>query len=286
MIIAQLSDTHLTGGLPAFRKVESFIQTKKALEHLAGLIPLPELLIVTGDIADSGEREAYMAFKKLCSELPFPTFCLPGNHDDRKALLECLPDLVPAVPALSPNLSYSLNYPGILIAMLDTQLPDTHAGGLPDDVLDWLGGLLASSTAMLKIVATHHPPFNTGMGLFDVGFKNADRFTGILERHQARLLCGHVHNALFRTIGKLSCLVAPAVTARTEVRLGPQVEGRFFTGAPRFLLHVAESGELISHLAEVPATSRRKVPSATSDPLGCLTLACVAIYINAATLGV
>ena len=55
---------------------------------MLALRPLPDAVLVTGDIADGAFAEEYERAAELLAPLPMPVHALPGNHDDRDALRE------------------------------------------------------------------------------------------------------------------------------------------------------------------------------------------------------
>ena len=52
-----------------------------------------ELCIITGDLANEGQPQAYRDFKECLSRLKMPCHLLVGNHDHRDRLLDVFPNL-------------------------------------------------------------------------------------------------------------------------------------------------------------------------------------------------
>ena len=88
MLIAQLTDFHLRPpGRAANRVVETNMLAARAVRTLAALRPAPDAILLTGDLADRGEPEAYALLARLLERAGVgPVFAIPGNHDDRAAL--------------------------------------------------------------------------------------------------------------------------------------------------------------------------------------------------------
>jgi len=55
------------------------------LDQAAEAFSEAECCVLAGDLADSGEEEAYVWLKRKLNALPFPTVPMLGNHDDRDA---------------------------------------------------------------------------------------------------------------------------------------------------------------------------------------------------------
>ncbi|WP_218120125.1 metallophosphoesterase family protein [Actinopolyspora mzabensis] len=71
-----MSDPHLDGGEHSTSRFE------RVLDHLRTLSGALDAVVVTGDIANEDAADEYRRATEL-SELAFPVFSCPGNHDDR-----------------------------------------------------------------------------------------------------------------------------------------------------------------------------------------------------------
>src|SRR4051812_13910943 len=85
MLIAHVSDIHVDAG---DRSAE---RTARVMGYLAALPTPPDVVLVTGDIADHGDEAEYERVRELV-DLTVPVLYCPGNHDVRapyrKALLQ------------------------------------------------------------------------------------------------------------------------------------------------------------------------------------------------------
>jgi len=93
MLIAQLTDLHVRPiGQAANRVVETNMLTERAFRAVMARPPLPDVVLLTGDLADQGLAEEYAVLAELIARtLPLPVFAIPGNHDNREVMLACLP---------------------------------------------------------------------------------------------------------------------------------------------------------------------------------------------------
>ena len=84
-VIAHVSDTHFGNDVkdPADRAAA-------VIEHLVSMSPRPDVLVVTGDLADHGLPEEYAAARAWLDLWPGPLAVCPGNHDVRQAFVEGL----------------------------------------------------------------------------------------------------------------------------------------------------------------------------------------------------
>src|SRR4051812_46631531 len=93
MLIAQISDLHVMppGGL-AYGFVDTAGLLRAAVAHLNRLVPAPDAVLITGDVAHPGDREAYVLARWMLAPLAMPYFVIPGNHDRRDELRAAFAD--------------------------------------------------------------------------------------------------------------------------------------------------------------------------------------------------
>ena len=71
MEIRQLSDLHLRGdGKLSDRKVDTPACLRTAAAHLHALTRMPDAIVITGDLADSGDERAYHMIREALGD-PF-----------------------------------------------------------------------------------------------------------------------------------------------------------------------------------------------------------------------
>ena len=71
----------------------------RVLDHLLALDPAPDLLLVTGDVADHGYAEEYAAARAVLARWTGPLLVGTGNHDVRDAFADGLLDREADEPA-------------------------------------------------------------------------------------------------------------------------------------------------------------------------------------------
>ncbi|NJO55303.1 MAG: phosphodiesterase, partial [Rhodospirillales bacterium] len=212
MLIAQISDLHTrASGKHLHGKIDTEQALRACVDHLLRLVPRPDLVLATGDLADHGSPEDYALIRSYLMALPMPVFLIPGNHDDRANLAAAFAD-----HAYLPRdgfQHYTIDDWPLRLIGLDTVIPGQVGGGLCDDRLRWLDDRLSEQPARPTLVFMHHPPFPTGIGFMDTPFPGADEMTMVLRRHpQVRqLICGHVHRAIHCNWAGITAAVAPSI---------------------------------------------------------------------------
>jgi len=258
MLIAHLSDLHICPpGRLALTVSDTIGMTRRAFAALAALPVRPDVLVITGDLTESGLPEEYALVRTLLDELGLPTLLIPGNHDVREAMIAGL-DLGPHADLAGGFIQFCADIEGIRLIGLDTLLPGSSAGAICDARLDRLERALSEAEGRPVILFTHHPPFSCGLAYMDaVMLKDgAARLTEIVSRHPAieRVLSGHHHRPVqVRYAGTIGQVV-PGVAHQVILDLEPGAQARFLMEPPAFMLHIWQPGTgLISHTAYVGA---------------------------------
>jgi 3',5'-cyclic AMP phosphodiesterase CpdA len=250
MLIAQITDLHIkdSGGL-VYQRVDTAAFLRAAVAHILALEPRPDIVVVTGDLTDSGRPEQYAELRQILAALPVPIFVLPGNHDEREALRAAfLPD---GYLPRSGFLQYAVeDYPLRLVA-LDTLRPGSDGGLLCDERLSWLDRTLAAAPDRPTVIIMHHPPFRTGITQSDtLSLEGADRLREIVGRHHQveRLLCGHVHRSIHVRFAGTIASIAPSTAHQVALDLRPDGPSVFVMEPPGYQLHLwDEATGLVSH---------------------------------------
>ena len=84
MIIAQISDTHLTLDTPdANQRMRDFALT---VADINSLDPAPDVIVHTRDIVHNGRQDEYAQAAATLAKARAPVYVLGGNRDDRANL--------------------------------------------------------------------------------------------------------------------------------------------------------------------------------------------------------
>jgi 3',5'-cyclic AMP phosphodiesterase CpdA len=195
--IVQLTDTHvLESGKRQWLFFETSSYLARCVARINALQPAPDLVIVTGDVADGGKRAQYERARAVLDELTVPYFIVPGNHDRAKPLADVFGERVRATP--DAGLSYTIDDFPVRVVMLDSTARGRPGGEISDAKCAWLDGVLARERARPTILALHHPPFAPKVpGLDRLPLRGRMELGAIVARHPQirRIVSGHVHHA-------------------------------------------------------------------------------------------
>ncbi len=206
MIIAHLSDLHF--GMPEYVKELGDNVLKKIKEIK------PELIVITGDITNSGYLEDYEEAKEFIDSLESERkLIVPGNHDARNAGYLLFEEL------------FKTRYPVMQIGNLkivgvDSSQPDLDDGHIGRSIYDFVRKELEGFP--LKVVILHHhlvPVPETGRER-NIPMDAGDFLKLISELKVNLVLCGHKHVPwLWKLNGILMVNAGTATTRRTKARV-------------------------------------------------------------------
>lgn len=247
--IVHLSDTHFVAGdAPLYGAVDSETHLRDLLIELAGSGARPEAIVITGDLADHGDPEAYAQLRRMvepvAADLGAQVIWVMGNHDDRGNFRE---GLLRQHPSTSPiDRVYWVN--GLRIISLDSTVPGHHYGEVTGAQLDWLAEELSSAAPHGTILAMHHPPIPSVLDLAVlVELREQDSLAEVLEGSDVRsIIAGHLHYSTTSTFAGIPVSVASATCYTQDLNV-PVGGTRGRDGAQAFnLVHVYEKSVLHS----------------------------------------
>jgi 3',5'-cyclic-AMP phosphodiesterase len=244
VLIAQISDLHIKPpGSLAYGRVDTAGALERCVAALNELKPKPDLVVISGDLADTPSAEEYAHLKRLLEPLDLPFAGIPGNHDSRELMRAALPQ---AYAFASGPLNQHVATGGLDLVLLDSSVPGKPHGELDAPTLQWLEATLASAPDRPALLFLHHPPFETGIWHMDrQNLRNAAELEPIVRRHpRARLIAsGHVHRATLAMFAGIPTTICPAPNHAVDLDLAQFREPSFKVEPPAFHLHCWYPGE-------------------------------------------
>lgn len=213
--IAHVSDTHLlAGGALQYGAIDTTERLRPALDRLTRLDPAPEAIVVTGDLTDLGEPEAYRELRALlepiAERLGAQIIWVMGNHDERPAYAA---ELFGREAGVDEPQDAVYDVDGLRVISLDTTVPGYHHGELREEQLAWLADVLATPAEHGTILALHHPPIPVPLvpaGAI-IELLDQDRLAAVLEGSDVvSILGGHFHYSSHSTFAGIPVSVAAA----------------------------------------------------------------------------
>jgi Icc protein len=168
MFLAQISDMHFRSH---GRKLYDFIDVNacnaEVVSQLNALEERPDAVIITGDIVNCGLASEYQVARRTLSNLHYPLYIIPGNHDDKAQFLESMGPLCPLLGTDPQNMHYAVDDFDMRLLFIDTSVPGESKGWLTLETLSWLEAQLEQGGDKPTAVFMHHPPMKLGSAQMD-----------------------------------------------------------------------------------------------------------------------
>lgn len=242
MKLIHVSDLHLTipGVLIEDRDPHEYC--RRMIDDINIHHPDANLVVISGDLANQGDLEAYHALKTMLENLTIPFKLMMGNHDDRTNFFACFPEQV--MPSGFVQSSDFIDDAQIIC--LDTLQEGQVAGFLCDRRLEWLDYVLDKEKDLYLFL--HHPSFPIGAPALDgVRLQNSHDLYAILAKHPRvqHIFAGHVHRP---TSGIYNGICFSTVKS-TCVQSALTFRGGFASNneAPAYAIYLKENGSSVLH---------------------------------------
>lgn len=252
-VVAHVSDTHLLAeGAPLGGVADTVTALERTTAQLARLDGTLDAIVVTGDVTDLGEPDAYhrirAALEPLAAETGAELIWVMGNHDERSVFRSELLD----EPATEQPVHQVVQVGGLRIIALDTSVPGYHHGALDTASLAWLDAVLADPAPEGTLIAMHHAPIATPLALMDVlELRDQDELADIVRGRDVRMILGgHLHYATNGMFAGIPVSVAGATSYTMDLSAPPgELEG--IDGGRSFTLVHVYDGSIVTSVVPV-----------------------------------
>ncbi len=215
--VVQLSDLHFSsreGGYAWRDTTASFAAVAERVVEAR-----PDMVVVTGDLANEGKPDEYEMAGDALAALDLPVYCLAGNHDSTDAFHAHLP---------RPNVSAPRT---LRVGEWLFLFGDSNAGGMAFDPdhgwvdtpgrmhdangslttheISWLTRQLATSHAAHAMLWLHHPPGSSRFFEQPEYDAQVAAIADSTERLRA-VAAGHAHTGVTMTVGGIPSHLCPS----------------------------------------------------------------------------
>lgn len=255
MLIAQISDLHITAAGALVAGVDTAATLARCVASIRSMDPQPDVVLATGDLVDNGAPGEYQRLRDLLAPLRVPVYVIPGNHDDRAAIRTAFPDH-DYIQRGSGPIDYTIDRHELGLIALDTMIPGEDGGTLEHRQLSWFDEALRDMTRRPVLVMLHHPPIMTGIGCMDkiaLEAKSAARLGSMVAREPLieRIVCGHVHRGIQARWRGTMVSICPSTAFQGVLNL----RGDDFDAAtdelPAYQIHYWNGADLVTHTVTV-----------------------------------
>jgi predicted phosphodiesterase len=220
-VLVHLSDPHFVAEGLLYGELDPQAGLLEVLNALEASGLEPEAIIISGDLADKGNAEAYRRLRSICraygERIGAELIWAMGNHDERTNFQRLLLDEAPrTVPV---DRSYNLH--GLRVLVLDSSAPGHHHGEITDAQLRWLTGQLETTADHGTLLVIHHPPVAPVQDLAVLSeLRNQQKLARVLAGSDViGILSGHTHCTVFSTFAGIPVAVASSTCYTQDLAL-------------------------------------------------------------------
>lgn len=228
--LVQISDIHVLAEGLQHGCVDTLANLELVLRRVENSGLRPDLLLLTGDLTDRGEPQAYRLLRRrveASSEmLGAPVLYLPGNHDERATFRVEILDEAPSDEPIDQVAWCG----GLRIVAMDSTVPGEDGGELRPEQLDWLAEQLAVPAVEGTVLAMHHPPVPSPIASMNrIALRHPEQLSEVIAGSDVRIvLAGHNHHAMSGVLGTIPVWLSPASAYQAD----PLVPDGRFRGYP------------------------------------------------------
>ncbi len=260
--VIHLSDTHLQAvdgpNSWGFNASDSLRTMLHDLRHVTSV----DVIVVSGDIADDGSREAYVRARELvggfAEQHGCPVLWTTGNHDERTAFSIELghghlgTQASQVITTYPQDIAASTTIDGHRFVTLDSLVPSKGYGLLSSAQLQWLRELLTEPAPYGTTLALHHSPVTLEVEVQKaLGLQEASCLAEVIEGTDVRLiLCGHFHQQVTGFLGAALVWVTPGVVNRIDHDTGAPGTERAVRGASATVIDLGGPSSPVLHTVQ------------------------------------
>ena len=193
MKLIQLTDLHLVPSGERLYGIKPQQRLAAALANIELRHPDADLLVITGDLSNEGDRDSYELLRSMLETCSIPYELLLGNHDCREEFCQVFPETKrDEFGFVQSSLETEV---GVLL-FLDTLEEGMVAGRYCTNRLQWLEHQLALYQQHPVYLFLHHPPFEIGLPAMDqCNLLEREAVFALLREHPRieHIFCGHLH---------------------------------------------------------------------------------------------
>ncbi|MEZ2127915.1 MULTISPECIES: phosphodiesterase [unclassified Sinorhizobium] len=187
--IIHLTDPHIVAPGRTLYGMDPAQRLRETLAHISRAHPDAVAIVITGDLADTGDPAAYRLLRDILADVRLPVHLTIGNHDRRAAFRD--------VFGGEGFVQSAIDIDQWRILLLDTNDETSDSGCLDGGRIEWLDAQLADAADRPVLLAMHHTPSNLHAPFFapEDDMIEPERFLDIVSKHKAvrHMLFGHRH---------------------------------------------------------------------------------------------
>ncbi|QNQ20366.1 metallophosphoesterase [Kosakonia sp. SMBL-WEM22] len=242
MRIAQLSDIH------AAADNDNLARLRTAIAWLLAFPP--DIVVVSGDLADDGWAQGYRDIAAQLSRLPCRSLLLAGNADDKAVMCASMPQL--AASSADKPLHFNETLEGVSLVGVDVTVAGKSGGDITPH-LPWLE-LTLREAGHLVMLFMHQHLFPSGIAPLDAAMcEGGAALAALIERlphPPLAICCGHVHRAMASTFAGVAAYCCGSICPANPLLLNESAPPPI-TDPAALMLHDIRPQGRVSHFIGV-----------------------------------
>ena len=210
MKIIHITDLHLVAPGELLWGLNPHERADRCLKDIARWHGDADFCVISGDLTNEGDRQAYAWLVERLEDFPLKTFLMVGNHDSREEFTQAFPRTGRDENGFVQYVHQSDR--GVFLFL------DTLKGPVPEGEYcairrDWLADQLQAAASDPVWIFMHHPPFDIGIPFMDrIKLEEPEAFAEVISSHGdiRHIFFGHVHRAAFVHWRGIPCTCLPA----------------------------------------------------------------------------
>lgn len=246
--ILQLTDLHLVPTGQRRHGLDPAERLRRTLAHAVERHADADMMVLTGDLADNGDPDAYATLAEMLRDLPMPVRLLLGNHDNRENFLNTFPESAKDGDGFVQGVFDAPEGSGRLV-FLDTSEPCWIGGRLCASRMAWLDRALTEVADQPVTIFMHHPPAAMKVPHFArIGLHDSAELLDRLALHPGgvqHVFCGHIHLESVANFNGIPCASLRAISHQMELSFETATPWWIDT-APTYRVILLETDSLIA----------------------------------------
>ncbi|RWB36258.1 phosphodiesterase [Mesorhizobium sp. M4B.F.Ca.ET.215.01.1.1] len=243
--IIHITDPHFVAPGKTLYGIDPAQRLRDTLDHVSRVHADARLILITGDLADTGDPAAYALLREILSEVRLPVHLTIGNHDDRGAFR--------GVFGGEGFVQAAVDLHDWLVVLLDTKDDISHFGCLDGGRFEWLQDQLFRAAGRPVVVAMHHTPADLHVPCFKTSdMKESDRLLSILRKNASvrHMLFGHRHVAAAGSLSGISFTASRGTAQHIVLDWEQYGKPIFVAAAPSYDVVMLDGSDVVVHRHE------------------------------------
>jgi Icc protein len=213
--VVQITDMHLYADT---RSCLLRINTQSTFEQVISRLRArhwpADLVLATGDLVHDGSEAGYRRLYRQLQALGVPAYCIPGNHDEGRALARFLNDGTVRTQPCAQHGDWNFVF-------VDSTVEGSDGGHVSDVALERLKACLGAHPRKPALVCLHHQPVLVGSEWLDtMAVDNPQAFWRVVDAapQVKGVIWGHVHQDFQAKRGHKRLLASPSTCVQFAPR--------------------------------------------------------------------